>query len=183
MKARDLLFYLAIGAVLGALAGAGAAKSLEIYSTDCVRAFGVMVLSGAILSAAGAASAGSKRSAWREPLAGLVLSGLGFSAFVGSGSASDSGPQIVLIFFSFLFAGLVAASHALSLRERNAALAAGFFGGIGGLLALAAAMWIIVPESFVPTYAAAGAVYGGLMWFGAGLARVLFSVDVDKFRV
>lgn len=183
MKARSLLLYLVIGAAVGALAGAGAAEALATYPADRTRAMVVMALSGAVLSSAGAAAAFSRRSAWRDPLAGLLLSAVGFLAFTASGSASESGPKVVLVFFSFIFAGLIAASHALSLRERTAALAAGFFGGIAGLFALAVAMRIISPDSFTATYAASGAVYGGLMWFGAALARLLFSVDVGRFRV
>ena len=184
MKTRDLLFYLILGAALGAIAGALAAKALRLYALyHPWRGTGAFALAGAIVSAAGAASTGSRRSAWREPLLGFVLAGLGFVALTGSYAISQDAPNVALVFFALVFSAAVAASHAVSLREGNAALAAGFFGGIGGLLALAAGMTLIIREDLIWRCAAAGAVYGALVWLGAGAARRLFSVDVRQFRL
>ena len=183
MKTKDFLFYLILGAALGAVAGAGGAKALSLYVDDPWRAAAVFALSGAIVAAGGAASTGSRRAAWRDPLVGLVLAAIGFLAITASYSVSETVPHVALVFFAFLFSALVGGAHCLSLRETGAALAACFFGGIAGLLALALGMMVIDLGRLPPTCALAGAAYGGLLWLGVAAARRLFSLDVDQFRL
>jgi hypothetical protein len=187
MKTKDLLFYLVLGAALGAVAGGAAAGALALYARHRWWAISLFALAGAIAAAAGGPASGSRRAAMRDAAAGFALAGAGFflltAARTFSGVPIGNALAVGLVFFTFIFSAAVGASHAWSLRERDALPAAALFGGVAGLLALAAGMKTLSPESLTLTGALSGAVYGGLVWLAIGVARRLFSVDVGQFRV
>ena len=187
MKPRDLLFYLAAGLALGAVAGAVAARALGVYDDSRWSAVILFAFAGAIAGSAGAVVSGSRRAAARDAAAGFVLSGGGLwvisLARFARGDLSTNAVAVGLVFFTFIFSAALGASHAWSLRERGAWVAAALFGGVGGLLALALGMKIISIANLVVTAAAAGAVYGGFVWTAIAAARRIFIVDVGQFRV
>jgi len=187
MKARDILFYLVAGLVFGAIAGSVAAKARAVYGDSRWSAVLLFALAGAIVSSAGAAVSGSRRAAARDAAAGFVLLGAGpyvmsLARHAGRDLSTDLA-AVGLVFFTFVFSAAVGASHAWSLRERAAWVAAALFAGVAGLLGLAVGMKIISIEHPVLTAAATGAVYGAFVWTAVGAARRMFIVDVGQFRV
>ena len=187
MKTRELSAYVILGAVLGAAAGALATRGVLEYARDRASATALVAAAGAVFAMAGAAAARSKRAAVRDGVAGMALAGAAFALFGESAqSINEASPNLVavaLVFFTFIFSAAIGVSHAWSLRERDARLAAGLFAGVAGLLALAAVMGLVSKQAVTASAMLGGALCGGLVWTAVGLARRLFSVDVGQFRV
>jgi hypothetical protein len=180
------LAYIVAGAVLGAVAGAIAAAAVNRYLESRWWAIGLFALAGALAASAGAVASRSRRAALRDGALGFILAGLAFytiPAVQESAKSPGTSMALGLVIFTVLFSAAVGASHALSLREISAVIAAALFGGTAGLLALAIGMKVLSAQTLVMSFASAGAMYGGMLWYAIGLARRFFSVDVGQFRV
>jgi len=183
---KALLAYIIAGAALGAVAGPLAAAAMNLYAESRWWSVSLFALAGALAASAGAVANRSRRAALRDAAVGFILAGLAFyamPAIQASAKSPETSTELGLVIFTVIFSAAVGASHALSLRETSAAIAAALFGGAAGLLALAVGIKFLSARDLVTSFASAGAIYGCMLWYAVGLARRFFSVDVGQFRV
>lgn len=188
MRTRGVVLYAAVGCVLGGLAGVAAAGALCVFPTSRDRALFLAALAGGLVALAGAISTRSQRAALYECAAGVLMGvaalgiALNFLESAGKAALPAGLPAVVSVLYTLGFSAVLGVLHTWRYGKAVAAPAA-LFAGIGGLTALFLATTIVSVESAYATAGASGAIFGALVWAGVGLARRLFGVDVEVFRV
>jgi len=185
MKPGRIIRYLGAGLVLGALAGIIPAAAWQRTSDD----FFEMVLlgvTGAVLAGAGGVAAGSARRAFLDAVVGLVLAGPGLFFGLGllwnSFGQGQSSRAFCLVLYTVAASAVLTVSHTWN-DPRRVALPAACFACIASVGALALIASFFSEAHLVSSLVASGAVWGGLFWTGLAVARSIFGVNIDAFRV
>lgn len=185
MRLKAFFKYVAAGAVLGA--SAGALLVLFSFESDSQgEALRVSwVLAGALLGAGGGVAEWSVgHVAWDSGL-GALFCVFGFASLVPATDTwleSASTRAFAIVIYVLAAGAAIGVRHTWRLGVR-VALPAGLFAGIGSLggVALAAALPALA-NSFA-SFMLAGAGMGALLWGGVALAKAIFGVRAESFRV
>lgn len=186
MQARRVVFYTLAGALAGCLAGLLAAAALGRFGEAGPAGLLLAACSGLVVSAGGGAAMRSRRAFLSEIPAGTALAvglfalGRAFPSLVAS---SGNTPALAAVASVIVFSAAVAALHTWHVAGSRVAFVSAIFASIGGLAALAASASLVNATHPYLTLAAAGGIYGAAVWAAVGVARRLFGVDVEEFRV
>lgn len=186
MRFRRVIVYALAGCVLGGLAGLAAGGAFSASDPTGRTALALMCVAGGLLASAGAIASSSRRAAMYDCPAGILATGLGLygtAHLVAPGASMSTGARAAsVVALALVVSATLGAVHTWRHGWRIGAPAA-VFAGIGGLAAVVAATQIISEGSLYATSLESGAIFGALVWGAVGLAKMLFGVDVEAFRV
>ncbi len=186
MRARGALLYVSVGGAAGWLGGLTAAAALVRHDSNPNAGLILACLSGLFLSAPGGVVLGARRSCLMEVPAGVLMAGaffeLGRVLFEAEALSGNTG-ALGAVGAAVAFSGSVAALHTWHTAGRQLCFVAALFAGIAALAAVAAGTTFVSLEQAYLSLAAAGGLYGAVLWGAVALSRLLYGVDVESFRV
>lgn len=183
MRLKAFLKYVAAGAVLGAAAGA---LPIALFDSPQPRETAIVLwaAAGALLGAGGGVAGWSLgHVAWEAALGALFcVFGASVIPLIDRLPETESARAFAILICVLAAGAAIGARHTWRLGRR-VALPAALFAGIGSLGGLALATALPAGADSVAGLMFSGAALGALLWGGVALAKAIFGVRPESFRV